>query len=201
MTVAYKYLDKEHFAEALVQSGTVKIGTLFGYAREELPCRSDSEEGTHTITVEQRGVLYDPVTHTTLANNTFQRVTHSQDAYAYCASLELSRSAAAGRESCVRIIDFEAFAECLHWGLQHFHGSPLRRIVRPVLYGSRSSTAPLGPNDIAFLKDAGSFSFEREVRAIFYDPQPPRPYSRLVPPGIVSILASRRLVRHVAIPY
>jgi hypothetical protein len=200
MTVAYKYLDKEHFAEALVQSGTVKIGTLFGYAREELACRSDSEEGTHTITVEQRGVLYDPVTHTTLANNTFQRVTHSQDAYAYCASLELSRSAAAGRESCVRIIDFEAFAECLHWGLRLFHGSPLRRIVRPVLYGSRSSNAPLGPNDIAFLKDASTFGFEREVRAIFYDPRLQHPYLRLDPPDVVSISILRPLVERIPIP-
>ncbi len=52
--VLYKFVDKEEYAQNLVERGTLKIGTLYGYrAQEGLdPVRGDASEGQFTITLE-----------------------------------------------------------------------------------------------------------------------------------------------------
>jgi hypothetical protein len=200
MTLVYKYLTDEQHAREFVDEGTIKVGTLYGYAVAELGVRSDDLEGTHSQSVEQEVPVWDPVLDALWAGNTFSRTNYSQDCYVYCTALELTSTAAAGRPWCVEISDIETFADIVHAALQVYHKSELRRFVRPVIYRSRSEGTVPSPNDLAFVKDAGKFAFERELRAVFFDPTERRPFHRLVAPPTVSIKQLIPMVRRVAIP-
>jgi hypothetical protein len=184
----YKFMKPEH-ANALLQWGSVRVGTLYEYRNEEKHSGGVVDPGEGTLThierveeakanqlTEYSRRLTTPTSGVTLSDVTIETHHEIPDRYIYCASLSPSWDADIHGDytACVEILDVSRFSSGLWQLLSKRNLLTGSADAFPVVYAGRthSTTSLLGehcggvPAGIAYLKPE-RFANQKEFRISF----------------------------------
>ncbi|HBC3454388.1 TPA: hypothetical protein KDY47_003241 [Vibrio parahaemolyticus] len=187
----YKYVKKEHL-DAFFTKGSVKIGSLYEYRKEEQygTVIGDKEEGYYETELSKSGTyeinLGDNSPESTFIRQylsrpgqknvdkkiimsdgaTFTVGTHSQDLYIYCVTNEFNRQVMEdfGCDSCIEIHNPEVFFKALSRKIRHKADFD---IVTGITYGNKHTHYTSPHNIHPALKKSSNFASQKEVRAIW----------------------------------
>lgn len=219
----FKYLRPEH-AQAMVETGKVRLGTLRYYRQQELlaPLIGDSRDGTRTLIELQEGDgstfgelspfakqvaagtmggLGDSVF---MRNNTFVGTIVAPNCYVYCASYERSAAAAGEYAACVEITDRKMFFLALSQALVQQLRCDVRMMQAIVRYEPEQVDARMAKRRNPAFTKTEEFRKQREVRAIWLPLKPGTPEPDDMPAGIdyldLEIPELRPFVSRIEIP-
>ncbi|WP_146153320.1 hypothetical protein [Paraburkholderia fungorum] len=194
--ILFKFMRREH-AEALVNQGSTRIGTLHGFREVEKYAAGvgDADEGSKTIEAVLNGTFDGGTSETEALNqlgpirvgagsrnlrfidHTVKTVLNHQDALIWCCSTSHSEEAMGQighADCCVAIFDPPRFFEALHAAVLQHHPDMTRVGPAYVIYQDRRetwNTRNLGRNPV-FLKDP-SFAAQKEIRIAWSNPATP----------------------------
>jgi hypothetical protein len=173
----------------MVSSGAVRIGTLNYYRRREAEdtLRGDLSEGTAAFLDAPEGIqsseTLSPLTRewfeapegAILRRNVWRTNSTVSDRFVFCASAELSTTAAGAYDSCVEITDVLGFLGALTGAL---NDAVVNKAIEaeghlaPITYIERQLSAQYhGYLSPAFIKEP-RFRIEQEVRLVWEAPRP-----------------------------